>query len=142
LYLLFFGILIIADWKGFVNPLLPIFFNYFGVGSVELANLATVTATHIFQSFVPAVTTGLAGIPVMVGEFVPLYIVAPVEVKVVAFFVGVIQQASAGVSFVGVVRAINCVYGAMVVSHHFVSLLLFLSDYSIADRWLFVNSFF
>jgi hypothetical protein len=111
--------------EGVCQPLLPIFFNYCGVGSVELANLATVTATHIFQSFVPAVTTGLAGIPVMVGEFVSLYIVAPVEVKVVAFFVGVIQQASAGVSFIGVVRAINCVHGAVVMSHHFVSLLCF-----------------
>jgi hypothetical protein len=113
--------------EGVCQPLLPIFFNYCGVRVVEVTNFTAGTAGNIFQCFVSIVSAGLAGVPVMVGEFVSLYIVAPVEVKVVAFFVGVIQQASAGVSFIGVVRAVNCVYGAMVMSHRAFSFSVFLS---------------
>jgi len=118
---------IIAGWKGFVNPLLPIFFNYFGVRVVEVANFTAGTGGNIFQCFVSIVDTSLARVPVVVSEFVSLYIVAPVEVKVVAFFIGVIQQASAGVSFISVVRAVKCVYRAVVMSHGGFSFVVFLS---------------
>jgi hypothetical protein len=70
---------------------LPILFNYFGVRVVEVANLTTGAGGNIFQRFVPIMTTGFTGFPVVVSELVSFYIVTPVEVEVIALLVGVIQ---------------------------------------------------